>query len=396
METKPERPNHQTLTRREFIHAASTASLLSATASNLQAQPAAKLKAAVIGHTGRGDYGHGLDGIFANRPNIELVALADPDPDGRAKTAAKIGAPRNYADYREMLAKEHPKLVSLAMRHADQHHAICLDVLRSGAHIYSEKPFTTTPAEADELLAEAQKRGLRIAVAHTLRMAPYIVQLKQALDEGLIGDLVEMRAFGKQDPRAGGEDMMVLGSHLFDLLRLFAGDPVWCTARVLWQGRDIVRSDGRLVKDNVGPVAGDQVFAQFAFPKGVNATFTSIGKMRETVGNWGIEFYGSKGAARFNCDVAPNIFVRQAATWKAEGKSETWKQLHPASAKSPLPQNLGSVGDWLDAIAHNREPECSGRNGAWAVEMVLAVYHAALQGQRAKFPLADRKHPLTA
>jgi predicted dehydrogenase len=353
------------------------------------------LRAAVIGHTGRGDYGHGLEAIFANRPGIELVALADPDAGGRARTATKIGAPRSYADYRELLEKERPQLVSIAMRQSDQHHGIALAALKAGAHLYCEKPFTTTPAESDELLAEAARRGLKIAVAHTLRLMPSFRRLRTALAEGLLGDLIEMRAFGKQDSRAGGEDMMVLGTHLFDLMRMLAGDPLWCSARVLWQGRDIVASDGRLVNDNVGLVAGDEVFAQFGFARGVNATFTSTAKLRETTGNWGIEIFGSKGAARINCDVSPNVFVRRAAAWKAEGKTDRWEPLD-ATATKPAAPNAGPVGDWLEAIRDNREPECSGRNGAWAVEMVFAVYRAALDSRRAAFPLADRRHPLTA
>jgi predicted dehydrogenase len=203
-----------------------------------------------------------------------------------------------------------------------------------------------------------------------------------------------MRACGKQDPRAGGEDMMVLGSHLFDLMRLFAGDPIWCTARVLWQDRDITKADARLVRDNVGLVAGDQVFAQFGFAKGINATFTSVGKLRETVGHWGIEFHGSKGVARLNCDIAPNVFVRRTGAWKPEGRTDAWEPLDPAPAKSPPAHNLGPVGDWLEAIARDREPECSGRNGAWAVEMVAGVYHAALSKERTAFPLRERSHPL--
>src|SRR6185295_7575666 len=128
------------LPRREFIRlSASGALVVAAGFRGRAADPETRLKAAVIGHTGHGDYGHGLDGIFNNRRGIELAALADPDPDGRAKTAAKIGAPRTYADYRELLEKERPNLVSIAMRQSDEHHAIALAALRVGAHIYCEK-----------------------------------------------------------------------------------------------------------------------------------------------------------------------------------------------------------------------------------------------------------------
>src|SRR5262245_213201 len=102
--------------RRQFLQlTCATAACPAAGWDDSRAEAAARLKAAIIGHTGRGDYGHGLESIFSNRPNIELIALADPDADGRAKTAAKIGPARQYADYREMLEKERPHLVSIAM-----------------------------------------------------------------------------------------------------------------------------------------------------------------------------------------------------------------------------------------------------------------------------------------
>jgi predicted dehydrogenase len=386
--------SHQT--RRAFI--ARTASAVVAVGSGGMMSgnsPAPILRSAVIGHTGRGDYGHGLENIFAERKNISIIAVADPDESGRKKTAAKIGAPQSYADYREMLAKERPQLVSVAMRHADLHHDIILECLRAGAHVYSEKPFVAAPNEADELLATAEKFRLKIAVAHTMRMMPIIVRLRQAVREGLIGDLAQMRAHGKQDSRAGGEDMMVLGSHLFDLMRMFAGDPVSCSARVLQNGREITREDRRLVKDNVAHVAGNEVVAQFAFANGTQATFTSTAKLRETLGHWGIELLGSKGVARINCDISPNVFIRRSTEWNAKGKSDAWEPFDPALVQAPPEHNLGPVGDWLNAIATNREPECSGRNGAWAVEMVCAVYGSALKKAQVPFPLGTRTHPLT-
>jgi hypothetical protein len=39
---------------------------------------------------------------------------------------------------------------------------------------------------------------------------------------------------------------------------------------------------------------------------------------------------------------------------------------------------------------------CSGRNAMKSLEMIMAVYHAALSGSRAKLPLTDRTHPLEA
>jgi hypothetical protein len=56
--------------------------------------------------------------------------------------------------------------------------------------------------------------------------------------------------------------------------------------------------------------------------------------------------------------------------------------------------NARVVDDWLAAINANREPACSGRNGAKAVEMVMAVWRAGLSGGRVMFPLKERGHAL--
>src|SRR5688500_1771156 len=109
------------ISRRKFIGQCSVAGGFAfMAASGISAEPG-KLKAAVIGHTGKGDYGHGLDVIFDGLPNVEVAALADPDSAGRQKAAARTRAPRQYAEYREMLEKERPNLVSIAPRWTDEH-----------------------------------------------------------------------------------------------------------------------------------------------------------------------------------------------------------------------------------------------------------------------------------
>ncbi len=379
------------LSRRQFALALGAATV--GTATTLGEDPA-PMTAAVIGHTGRGDYGHGLDQIFQGVPGIQVVAISDPIESGRNRVAKSLGVARTYADWREMLAREKPRLVSVAMRQADLHAEIVFGCLQSGAHVYVEKPFVVSPEEADRLLAEAKRRGLRIAVAHTMRMMPAVQRLKAYISEGNLGDLLELRAFGKQDNRAGGEDLMVLGTHLLDLMRLFAGDPLWCSACVTALDRDITPADRRQVKDNVGWVAGDRVSALFAFPKGVMATFGSDARRREQTGHWGLELHGSRGVARIHCDLEPHVFLRSSPPWTDSGRTEQWQPLTPEKRVSADDHNRAPVQDWLDAIAAGREPECSGRNGAWAVEMVAAVYASALGQRRILFPLEARRHPL--
>ena len=59
----------------------------------------------VIGSTGRGNYGHGLDTVWREFPKAKVVAVADDNRDGLAKAVKRLGNPKGYADYRQMLEK---------------------------------------------------------------------------------------------------------------------------------------------------------------------------------------------------------------------------------------------------------------------------------------------------
>ncbi len=362
-----------------------------------------KYRAAVIGHTGRGDYGHGHDTVFNHRADVTVVAVADPQEEGRRKAAERSGARRQYSDYREMLDRERPELVSIAPRWTDQHYAIAMAALESGAHVYMEKPFTQTLAQADALLAMAQTRNLRIAVAHQMRLAPNILFLKTLLEAGRIGQLLEMRSHGKQDHRAGGEDLIVLGVHIFDLMRFFAGDASWCAALVLVDGREVTRSDAREATEAIGPVIGNQISAAFAFPNGVQATFTSRAGNADTAGPWGIELIGTKGRLRILLDIVPRVFTLAPGTWTRDGRTDQWMTVPgdplltaPDTEKTLAWANRRVVDDWMDSILQRREPVCSGYAGMKALEMAHAVFAAGLARGRVGLPLAARSHPLAS
>ncbi len=389
------------LSRRQFLASSLIVAGLGPSLSLTRAESARKFRAVIIGHTGHGNYGHDHDLIFSGRSNVDVLAVADPDPVGRAKAAGRSHALRSYADYGEMLEKEKPNLVCVAPRWTDQHHAMAMASMKAGAHLYIEKPITETLAQADEILAEAHRRNLKIVVAHQMRLAPNILGLKQAIQQGLIGELLEIRAHGKQDHRAGGEDLIVLGVHLFDLMRFFAGDPLWCAARVLQDGHEITLADAHPATEKIGPIAGNEVMAQYAFPEAVQGSFVSRQKNRDAAGPWGMELIGSKGAVRILMEMVPKVYVLESGSWSGQGKLEKWvlwpqdPTLNwPDSERSLTAANARVVDDWLAAIAQDREPVCSGLAAMKALEMAMAVFAAGLSRERARLPLKERHHPL--
>src|SRR5947209_5794362 len=146
-------------------------------------------RVAVIGRTGRGNYGHGLDVVWRQFDNVQIVAVAD--------------------------------------RHLDQHRDMVIACAEAGASIFLEKPMCRDLVEADAMVTACERHHVKLAIAHQTRYSPRLVRIKEMIAAGRIGQLLEMRGRGKEDSRVGGEDLMVLGTHILDLMRFIAGDARW-------------------------------------------------------------------------------------------------------------------------------------------------------------------------
>lgn len=381
------------MTRREFVAAAAAAPFLR--------QDGKTWRACVIGDTKRGGYGHGLDVCFQKIPNVKVVAVADPDEKGRAAAAKKVGVEKTYADWREMLAKEKPEVVSYGPRWVERRLEMMTACAEAGASVYMEKPIAGSMEEADAMVAIAEKAGIRVSVAHQVRPSPAVAYAKKRIEEGLIGDLLEIRTRGKEDARAGGEDLMVLGTHCLYLMRFFAGEPSWCTARVMQDGRDVTVADRRAATEPLGPIAGNSIQATYAFSKGVHGHFASQKSAHGPGGRFSIALYGSKGALQFAIGADPKIWHLADPKWSPGDSGAAWKPLEgapsnddPSGLKGPEASNKRIVEELLRAAESKGQTSVSLPEARATLEMIMAVYAAHLSGARATFPLKDRKHPL--
>jgi len=367
-----------------------------------QGAPKKTYRACVIGATGKGGYGHGLDVCFQKIPNIQVVAVADPDERGRAAAAKRIGCERTYADWRAMIKKEKPDLVSNGPRWVVDRLEVFTACAEVGASVYSEKPMALSLEEADAILTVCEKHKVKTAFAHQVRPQPSVVHAKKAIEDGLIGDVLELRSRGKEDNRAGGEDMMVLGTHCMYMMRAFAGDARWCAARVMEKGKDIAAGDRRAASEPLGPVAGDTIHATFAFDKGIQGHFDSVKHKQGAGGRFGVVVYGTKGAVSFGPGDLARVSYLAEPVWNAGKSGAQWQPLPGAPETNADPSGLtGSeasnkriVEDLVRAIESEGQSMASGYECRGALEMILSVYASHLSGARAVFPLKDRKHPL--
>lgn len=358
-------------------------------------------RAAVIGRTGGGNYGHGLDLAFQNLPNVTVVAVADEDPKGRDQAKVRTGALRTYSNWKEMLERENPDIISIGPRWVVDRFEMVHAAAEIGAHVYMEKPIAGSLQEADAMIAAAEKHRIKIAVALQVLLAPALVYLKKRLNEGLIGDLLEMRTRGKEDHRAGGEDLMVLGTHCMYLMRYFAGDASSCWARVTQRGREITHFDKRAATEPLGPVAGDSIHASYAFADGIQGYFASQSTRRGPGGRFEISLYGSKGIVRLHIDQDPAIYLLEDPLWSPGKTATAWRPLPGAPGNDDLSGLKGAaasnkriVQDLLRAIETGSQPAAGIYEARAALEMILAVYASHLNGCRVRLPLEDRRHPL--
>ena len=115
------------MNRRTFLAAGSAGVATSALALN----PSRKLRVGVIGHTGRGDYGHGLDTVWLKLPDTEIEAVADAHINGLANARKRLQVPQGFADYREMLSKIKLDIVCRLPREKEQHHDMALAAIEA-------------------------------------------------------------------------------------------------------------------------------------------------------------------------------------------------------------------------------------------------------------------------
>ena len=362
---------------------------------------------AVIGHTGRGDYGHGLDTVWQHVPHATVRGVADPNLTGLARELNKLGldAERGYSDYRLMLREVQPDIVAICPRHVDQHCDMILAAVNAGAKgIYVEKPFVQTLKQLDEVVEACHKTGVKLAVAHRNRYHPVLQTIEGLVRDGKIGRLLEIRGRGKGDGRGGAEDLWVLGSHVVNLMAYFGGTPETCSATLYRGGRRVVKGDRVVGGEGLGWLAGDELHAMYRFAKGVTGYFDSIANDGTENQGFGLSLIGSKGRIQIWCDDSPLARFIPGNPFRASHSSEEAWPISTAGVGKIEPvdglhkkiyRHLVPVEDLLDSIRDDREPICGLKEAGMTVEMICGVFESHRLGQTVKFPLVQRNHPLS-
>ncbi len=166
--------------------------------------------------------------------DVHMVAFCDIIEERAVKAAKDYGTPdaKTYTDYKKLLEDKTIDVVHVCTPNKE-HSFITIDALEAGKHVMCEKPMAKTYAEAKAMLDAAKRTGRKLTIGYQNRHTPQALYVKQACDEGVLGDIYYANAialrrravptwgvFLNEDEQGGGP-LIDIGTHALDLT-------LWC------------------------------------------------------------------------------------------------------------------------------------------------------------------------
>lgn len=165
--------------------------------------------------------------VLNDLQEARLVGVADADPAAAQRAARSYSLPV-YTDYRQLLDKERPRAVVIAVP-TILHREVALAAIERGASVLVEKPIAFTVEEGQEMIEAARKQGVILTVGHIERYNPAILELRKRLQRAALGPVFKMHArrLGPFPPRVRDVGVVIdLATHDIDIMRFLSGSEV--------------------------------------------------------------------------------------------------------------------------------------------------------------------------
>ena len=335
-----------------------------------------------------------IDGFTDNADKLKLTALCDPvtenarDRESWYKKKIPGADIAIYADYREMLSKQKPDIVSIATE-SGKHCEIAINCLEAGCHVICEKPMTLSTKDADKMILAARKNNRKLGVCFQNRFNAPVRKLRAAVETGRFGrifhGMVQVRwsrndAYYKEAPWRGtweqdGGTLMNQCIHGIDLLQWMMGEDA---VRVHAQTRRFLR-----------PIEAEDFGAAIVeFKSGALGIIEGCADIYPTNLNETLSVFGEKGSV-----VIGGLSVNKTETWRfadADTIGDTEEKVLGENENDP--STLYGLGhtplfkDFINAVENDRKPAISGEDGRKAVEIILAIYKSQKTGSSVDLP----------
>ena len=299
-----------------------------------------------------------------------IVAVADVDESVAEARAEEWRAEAWYRDYQSLIASADLDAVSLCLPHA-LHADASVTAASAGLHVLVEKPLAHSIAAAREMIVAADRAGVVLMVAETVRFNPALVRAAELVKAGLVGDVLLLRVerlhrmhyylrarpWFLSDPAAG--IMMSGGIHDFETVRMLGGEIEHVYAL-------------RARQDLVEMYADDSSVALVGLKSGAVATVIESFSARTYDTSVQIEVVGSKAS----------MWIEGGSIRVYRGDSDGDPALLREVAVEPGDAFRNEIDHFLDCVRSGCEPLTNGRDQLAPLAAVCAAYRSMETGRR--------------
>jgi predicted dehydrogenase len=289
---------------------------------------------------------------------FQAVAIADLAED-RAKDAALQYQLNPYTNYKEMIEKENPDVVVIALPHF-LHKEAAVWCANKGCHILLEKPMALNLQECDDIIEAVAQNNVKLMVGHTQHYKAENRKAKEIIEQGALGDLVMINDtrhlfyYNPERPdwffekeKSGGGLLANFGAHSLDKIQWLTGSKVTkVKASLSYYGE----------KGNVE--GSGLIFLETS--AGFPATISQSGYMG--VPKDETEFIFTRGMMKI---------ISGKGLWVSE--SSEYRQVRVEDHRDPF---VLQFNDLLESIEKDQEPECSGAYAKTIIAAIESVYRS--------------------
>jgi UDP-N-acetyl-2-amino-2-deoxyglucuronate dehydrogenase len=343
---------------------------------------------------GLGIVGAGVIGAFhaqaaAMLATARLVAVTDVRADRAAAFAAEHGCAAEPS-LDALLSRDDIDVVSVCVP-SGRHAEVGIQVAAAGKHLVVEKPIDVSLDAADRLIEAARAAGITVTVISQHRFDPGLLELRRLIDDGALGRLLLGQAATKwyrsqsyYDSAAwrgtwslDGGALMNQGIHYADLLCWCMGPVAQVQALSATQVHDMEAEDCalaivRFASGAVGSItASTAVFPGFAQRLEISGTDGTV-----IIEDSAITYRGFRGELPDQGMTGSSVLTGAAVPAVAASAAGLEVAAHAAQ-----------LADLLAALDEGREPRVTAADARAALELVLAVYASARDGQPVTLPL---------
>ena len=141
-----------------------------------------------IGVIGYGYWGPNIVRNFNSAEGAAVVAICDKNPAALRRAKRNCPNIKTTSESREIVTSPEIDIVTV-ITPVSTHYELAREALLNGKHVFVEKPFTATAAQAEELIEIAEKKNLKIMVDHTFLFTSAVKKIREIIDDGVLGEL---------------------------------------------------------------------------------------------------------------------------------------------------------------------------------------------------------------